>query len=158
MVLYGMLRISKMTDYAIQLMVSLYSADRAQVGTTLSAIKLADRTHLEVPTVSKVMKLLCQHKLVQSARGAQGGYFLIRSGDDISVAEIITAIEGPIAMTECSIDDGVCGQQRNCDLITNWRRISTAVAAALSSVSLAEMANPVHPRQIPDLQITTLNT
>ncbi len=147
-----------MTDYAIQLMVSLYSAEQIQAGATLSAIKLAERTYLEVPTVSKVMKLLCQHKLVQSARGAQGGYFLIRSGDDISVAEIIAAIEGPIAMTECSIDDGVCGQQLTCDLTTNWRRISTAVVAALSAVSLAEMANPVAPRQIPGLQITTLNT
>ena len=159
MVLYGMLRISKMTDYAIQLMVSLYAAEQLQAGSTLSALKLAERTHLETPTVSKVMKLLCRQKLVKSARGAHGGYFLANSGADISVAEIIAAIEGPIAMTECSIDDGVCGQQPMCDLSTNWRQISAAVATALAAVSLAEMAVPaVNARHISGLQITTQNS
>ncbi len=145
-----------MTDYAIQLLASLYSAEQLQTGSMFSAIRLAERTHLEAPTVSKVMKILCQQNLVQSARGAQGGYFLKRDGNDISVAEIIAAIEGPIAMTECLIEDGLCGQQAVCDMTANWRRVSAAVVDALAAVSLAEMASPLNPRQITGLQIRTL--
>lgn len=145
-----------MTDYAIQVMVSLYSADQLEPGIMLSTHKLAERIHLEPPTVSKVMKLLCQQELVKSIRGAHGGYLLERSGEQISVAEIITAIEGPIAMTECSVEDNLCGQQSVCGLSTNWRRISEAVASALSGVSLADMSGPVDSRQIPNLHIATL--
>ena len=151
-----MLRISKMTDYAIQIMVSLHSANQGKTGAMLSTLKLAERTHLETPTVSKVLKLLCQQKLVKSIRGAHGGYLLERAGEEISVAQIIAAIEGPIAMTECSVEDNICGQQSVCGLSANWRRISEAVADALSEVSLADMAGPVDHRQIPDLQIATL--
>jgi len=151
-----MLRISKLTDYAIQVMVCLYSADQLKSGCLLNTQKLAERIYLEPPTVSKVIKLLCKQGLVESIRGAQGGYRLAHEGATVSVADIIAAIEGPIAMTECSVDENLCGQQSVCGLSTNWRRISDAVSEALSSVSLAEMAGPVDPRQIPDLQIATL--
>jgi len=151
-----MLRISKMTDYAIQMMVSLYRADQMEPGALLNTQILADRVHLETPTTSKVMKLLCQQQLVKSIRGAHGGYILVRSGEQISVADIIAAIEGPIAMTECSVEDNLCDHQSVCGLSTNWRRISEAVADALSGVSLSDMAGPVDPRKIPNLHIQTL--
>ncbi len=76
--------------------------------------------------------------------------------DDISVAEIIAAIEGPIAMTECSVEEGLCAQESICSLRGNWQRISVAVARAMEGVSLAEMAQPVKPGARP-LHITTLN-
>jgi DNA-binding IscR family transcriptional regulator len=79
-----------------------------------------------------------------------------READRISVAEVIAAIEGPIAMTECSIEEGLCSQEENCDLRGNWQRISLAVADALQKVSLAEMASPA-ARIINPLRITTLN-
>ena len=72
------------------------------------------------------------------------------------MAEIIAAIEGPIAMTECSVEEGLCAQEADCSLRGNWQRISVAVAKAMESVSLAEMAQPVKPNADP-LQITTLN-
>jgi len=97
-----MLRISKMTDYAIMVMVELLASQ----GEVLSAHALAERSRLELPTVSKVLKLLVKTGLVESYRGANGGYSLERNAQDISVAEIITAIEGPIAMTECSTEEG----------------------------------------------------
>ena len=147
-----MLRISKMTDYAIMLMVEMDHAS----GQVLSAQALAERSSLELPTVSKVMKLLTRSGLVCSFRGANGGYRSERPAEDISVAEIITAIEGPIAMTECSIDLGLCQQEDNCNLRGNWQRISSAVAEAMAQVSLAEMAQPARPaRQA--LQIATFN-
>ena len=149
----SMLRISKMTDYAIMVMVELHASQ----GEVLSAHALAERSHLELPTVSKVLKLLVNTGLVDSYRGANGGYILERNAQDISVAEIITAIEGPIAMTECSVEEGLCAQESICSLRGNWQRISVAVAKAMEGVSLAEMAQPVKPTAAP-LHITTLNT
>ena len=148
----SMLRISKMTDYAIMVMVELH----ALRGEVLNAHALAERSHLELPTVSKVLKLLVKKNLVDSYRGANGGYSLERDAQDISVAEIITAIEGPIAMTECSVEEGLCAQEALCSLRGNWQRISVAVAKAMEGVSLAEMAQPVKPTAAP-LRITTLN-
>ncbi len=147
-----MLRISKMTDYAIMVMVEL----NASSGEVLSAHALADASHLELPTVSKVLKLLVKTGLVISYRGASGGYSLERNARDISVAEIIAAIEGPIAMTECSVEEGLCAQEAICSLRGNWQRISVAVAKAMEGVSLAEMAQPVKPAAAP-LNITTVN-
>ena len=149
----SMLRISKMTDYAIMVMVELH----ASRGEVLSAHALAECSHLELPTVSKVLKLLVNTGLVDSYRGANGGYSLKRNAQDISVAEIIAAIEGPIAMTECSVEEGLCAQESICSLRGNWQRISVAVAKAMEGVSLAEMAQPVKPTTTP-MHITTLNT
>ena len=146
-----MLRISKMTDYAIMVMVELHALQ----GQVLSAQALAEQSHLELPTVSKVLKLLVKTGLVDSYRGASGGYSLERNAQDISVAEIIAAIEGPIAMTECSVEEGLCAQEALCSLRGNWQRISVAVAKAMEGVSLAEMAQPLKPIVAP-LHITTL--
>ena len=147
-----MLRISKMTDYAILMMVEL-----TREGETLSAHALADRVHVEVPTASKILKLLAGAGLLYSYRGANGGYRVKRPAEHISVAEVIAAIEGPIAMTECSVEPGLCHQEGNCNLRSNWQRISVAVAQALENVSLAEMSAPL--RKAPGmLRIATLNT
>ena len=147
-----MLRISKMTDYAILMMVEL-----SREGEMLSAHALAERIHVETPTASKVLKLLAGSGLLESFRGANGGYRVGRSSAEISVAEVIAAIEGPIAMTECSVEDGLCSQEDNCELRSNWQRISLAVAQALRDVSLAEMSAPIGRKSNP-LQITTLST
>jgi FeS assembly SUF system regulator len=146
-----MLRISKLTDYAILMMVEL-TRDRE----VLSAHALAERIRVEVPTASKVLKLLAGRGLLESFRGASGGYRVTRSAADISVAEVIAAIEGPIAMTECSVEQGLCSQEDSCDLRGNWQRISMAVADALEQVSLDEMAAPAGQTRRP-LSITTLN-
>ena len=140
-----------MTDYAILLMVEL-----TREGETLSAHALANRIHVEVPTASKVLKLLTGANLLQSYRGASGGYRVNRPAEQVSVAEIIAAIDGPIAMTECSVEEGLCAQEAICSLRGNWQRISIAVAKAMAGVSLAEMAQPVKPGPGP-LHITTLN-
>ena len=146
-----MLRISKLTDYAILMMVELTRA-----GEILSAQALAGRVHVEVPTASKVLKLLAGAGLLESYRGANGGYRVTRRAGAVSVAEVIAAIEGPIAMTECSVEEGLCSQEDSCGLRGNWQRISLAVSRALQEVSLAEMSAPAGPEMNP-LQITTLN-
>jgi FeS assembly SUF system regulator len=140
-----------MSDYAIMVMVELSAAE----GEVLNAHALAERSHLELPTVSKVLKLLVKAGLVDSFRGAAGGYSLQRDAENVSVADIISAIEGPIAMTECSVEEGLCSQEDVCGLRGNWQRISMAVAEAIERVTLAEMAQPVSPLKNP-LRITTL--
>ena len=139
-----MLRISKLTDYAILAMVEL-TRDREM----LSAHALAERIGVETPTASKVLKLRAGHGLLDSFRGASGGYRASRRASDISVAEVIEAIEGPVAMTECSEETGLCEQESSCDLRGNWQRISLAVREALEQVSLAEMSAPANAARSP---------
>jgi len=98
---------------------------------------------LALPTVSKVLKALVQHGLLVSHRGAKGGYSLAAAPEEISVAQIISAIEGPIALTECSDSTGVCGQEPQCSVRSNWQRINKAVREALERVTLAELARPM---------------
>ena len=130
-----MLRVSKLTDYATVVMTGLAAA----ADEVLSAQQLADRARLEVPTVSKVLKPLAQAGLVDAFRGAHGGYRLSRPASDISLIAIVEAMEGPLAMTECSLDDTSCGIASQCGARANWRRINDVVADALRGVSLAQM-------------------
>lgn len=136
-----MFRLSKLADYATVLMASL-SQDE---GGLLSAQALAERTRLELPTVSKLLKQLAQADLVVSTRGASGGYRLSRPAADITIADIIAAIEGPLGMTECSIHSGLCGRENYCTVSSNLRKISAAVEGALRAVTLVDMTAP--PRQ-----------
>lgn len=134
-----MLRISKLTDYAIVAMTTLADAP----GRRFSATELAAEIHLEAPTVAKILKLLANGGLVRSYRGVHGGYRLASDPARISMADIITVMEGPIGMTECSVHEGLCAQEAVCNTRSNWRRISQAVETALNDVTLAEMTQPI---------------
>jgi FeS assembly SUF system regulator len=134
----AMFRINKLTDYAVVLLV-----DMARTGKMRSAQQIAADTGVPLPTVSKVMKALTRDGLVVSTRGAGGGYGLGRAADGITVADMIQAIEGPIALTSCvepSDEDG-CGIESLCPMHGHWNRVNGAVHAALSSVTLAEMTH-----------------
>jgi FeS assembly SUF system regulator len=133
-----MLRVSKLTDYATVVMTCLAAAGDGVV----SAQALAERARLEVPTVSKLLKQLAQAGLVASSRGINGGYRLSRAPERISIADIVTAMEGPIGMTECSAHAGLCGHEPHCGVRVNWQRINQAIAGALSNVTLADMLHP----------------
>ena len=133
-----MLRVTRLTDYATVVLTVL----AAEPGRVLSAAELADRASLEVPTVSKVLKPLAQAGLLEAFRGAHGGYRLSRPPQDISLISIVEAMEGPLAMTECSLEDASCGIAGHCGARANWRRINDIVADALRGVSLAQMLAP----------------
>ena len=133
-----MLRVTKLTDYATVVMTVL----AARPGEVLSAPELAEQAGLEAPTVAKVLKALAAAGLVAGFRGANGGYRLARAAADINLVEIVEAMEGPLAMTECSVHDGQCGIEASCGVRANWRRINDVVADALRGVSLAQMLGP----------------
>jgi len=136
-----MLRLSKLTDYGIVLMTAM----AAEPERVFSAPELAQSASLESPTASKVLKILSKSGLIQSFRGAHGGYSIAGKPEQISVADVITAMEGPIGMTECSVHDGLCAQESVCSVRSNWRRISSAIETALDDVTLEEMTRPMTP-------------
>ncbi|HSX64635.1 MAG TPA: SUF system Fe-S cluster assembly regulator [Pseudoxanthomonas sp.] len=133
-----MLRVTKLTDYATVVLTVL----AARPGEVLSAADLAEQSGLEPPTVSKLLKPLAQAGLVEGLRGVHGGYRLARDAAGISLIEIVEAMEGPLAMTECSQLDGHCGIAHQCGVRTNWRLINDVVADALRGVTLAQMLQP----------------
>ncbi len=132
-----MLRLSRLTDYAVVVLSQMAKT----TGTVVNAVDLADATALPQPTVAKVLKLLARRSVVESVRGAQGGYVLKRPADRVSVAEIISAIDGPVALTACVDEaDGDCSVEQLCPMRGRWDRLNTAVQAAFESVTLAEIA------------------
>lgn len=135
-----MIRMTKQSDYGIVLMTRLAQL----VDEVHNAAELAAETQLPLPTVSKILKLLARADLLESHRGVKGGYSLARDPERISVAEIISALEGPIAVTEC-IDDtpGECSQEPFCQVRGNWQQINQAIRQALEAISLAHMSQPM---------------
>lgn len=133
-----MLRIAKLTDYATLLMVRL----AREPAHCFSAAQLADELGVPQPTVAKLLKRLLRAQLLSSVRGAGGGYSLAHAPRAISVADVVNAIEGPVAMTECARGKGNCSLEADCATRANWQIIGRAVRVALEAVSLADMAMP----------------
>lgn len=136
-----MLRVTKLTDYATVVLTVL----AARPGEVLSAAELAEQSGLETPTVSKLLKPLAQAGLVEGLRGVHGGYRLSRDSADITLIEVVEAMEGPLAMTECSQHESHCGIAHQCGARANWRLINDVVADALRGVTLAQMLRSPSP-------------
>lgn len=143
-----MLRVSKLTDYATAVMTVLAGVPDSSGLPVLSAQDLAERARLELPTVSKLLKQLAHAKVVESFRGVNGGYRLARAPRQITIADIVIAMEGPIGMTECGAQAGLCGHELHCGVRVNWQRINQAIAQALASVTLADMQRPAPRRPL----------
>jgi FeS assembly SUF system regulator len=140
-----MLRISRLTDYATVILASLAGGGLA------SAADIAERTRIGLPTVSKLLKELQHAGLVLSVRGARGGYQLARPAGSINAAEIIDAVEGPVALTECAGGAGHCGIESTCLVGHGWQRISHAIRRSLVEVSLDELVRRDGAFVAPDL-------
>jgi FeS assembly SUF system regulator len=141
-----MIRLSRLTDYAVTLLTQMVSGEPA----ILAASDLALRTNLPSPTVAKVLKQLAKAGLIEAQRGAAGGYRLTRPAGAISVAAVIEAMDGPIALTDCAEGgEQDCTIQTMCPMSGNWNKVNLAVRRALDSVTLAEMAQSVLKRAAP---------
>lgn len=131
-----MIKVSKLADYAVVVMAALSEKKEARAASSA----IAARTHLPEPTVSKVLKLLAKAGIVQSVRGAGGGYRLKAPPETISVAEIVTAVDGPIALTACvEASKEPCSYASGCPVHGRWEQVNRAVKTALEEVSLADM-------------------
>ncbi|MEQ8766689.1 MAG: SUF system Fe-S cluster assembly regulator [Planctomycetota bacterium] len=135
-----MIRITKQTDYGLVLLTAMARQGDDEPQT---ARDLAERCSLPVPMVSQILKCLSRERLLESTRGAKGGYRLVREPQKISVAEVIAALEGPIAITECSVDGlGDCEQEAGCPLQGPWQKINRVIRGALESVHLTDLIGP----------------
>jgi FeS assembly SUF system regulator len=137
-----MIRMSKLTDYAIVLLAHL-----ARSGGTLTAQELSERSRIPAPTVSKLFKELSKAGLVVSQRGRRGGYGLARPADLISAADIVAAIEGPIALTDCSgPGKGPCQIEDVCPARPGWDPVARVIQDALAGLPLSAIsAHRVEP-------------
>jgi len=144
-----MLRISRLTDYATVILATL-AGDPARLQT---AAALSEQTHIAAPTVSKLLKQLQRAGLVSSTRGLRGGYQLARSASEISAAAILDALEGPLALTDCSAGHGQCEIEHTCRVGRVWQRLNQAIRRSLYEVTLAQLAglDPAQP-QLPALE------
>ncbi len=137
-----MLRITKQTDYGILLLVRLAH----EPGRTQPAADLAAAAGLPLPMAGKILKRLARAGLLTSHRGAGGGYGLARDPAAIDVATIVTALEGPIALTDClAHGPDECNHAAGCPTQGHWHRISHAIRQALEGVTLAQLCRPAAP-------------
>lgn len=131
-----MLRISKLTDYGTVILACLAAVPDQR----LTATEVAERTRLGLPTVSKLLKNFHRAGLLTSTRGSRGGYQLARPAAAISAAAIIDAIEGPVAITECSGEHSTCEHETSCSTGGAWQRINGAIRRSLDEISLAQLS------------------
>ncbi len=134
-----MLRLNRMTDYAV---VALGRLSRTP-GAVRTAAQVAEGAAIPAPTVAKLLRRMAGAGLVTSHRGANGGYSLDRPAREVRVAEIVEALDGPIALTACveGAEDS-CGAEARCPMRGNWDRVNDAIRAALAEVSLADLLDP----------------
>ena len=130
-----MLKLSKLTDYAVVALVRLGQKDEVTTSPVLSR-----STGIPEPTVAKVLKILATQGIVISQRGARGGYRLAYPLEEISIAAVIQAIDGPISLTTC-VDGGECDARATCGLGGQWDMVNAAIRNALSAITLADMKN-----------------
>ena len=130
-----MLRVSRLADYAV-LLAGRMAREPAR---TFTAAALARETHLPAPTVTKVLAALTRAGLILSQRGPGGGYRSARSAADISVGDVIAAIDGPVALTICAEGSDACDLMEICPSAANWQRINDAIRSTLEGISLEEL-------------------
>lgn len=137
-----MIRMNKLTDYGVVLLTT-FAREPAQ---GVSARELSTRTGIPQPTVVKLLKTLLKAGLLVSQRGTKGGYALAKAPEEVPVSAIIEALEGPLAITECSVP-GICEHERRCVAKPNWEAVNDVLQEALSKLTLAQMTRPApaHP-------------
>ena len=143
-----MVKLGKLTDYGLVLMTCIA---RGEGPSQRNARDLAIESKLPLSTVSKLLKELLQSGLLLSHRGTKGGYLLAKQPHQISVIDIIAAIEGPMALTECSTDvSGLCNLELSCPIKSNQRIINQAVRGVLEKITLSDLVQPMQLTNIKD--------
>jgi FeS assembly SUF system regulator len=137
------MRLGRMTDYGV---IILCQMARGTAGAVFTASHMAKITHLPLPTVSKLLKLMSNKGLLRAQRGANGGYGLAMPASEMTARDIIFALEGPVELTDCveGVESG-CERQRSCALRGHWDPVNAAIEGALGNVTLADMAAPRTP-------------
>ena len=135
-----MIKLNKMTDYAVVCLGML----ARNPGHSMSATELSKETGLTLSTVQKLLKLLMiKSELIIAQRGSQGGYILNKKSSDISVVQIIEALDGPISITACvDSSDNFCEVSNICFLGGKWNKVNEVIRNSLNDISLDDLLNP----------------
>lgn len=133
-----MLRLNKLTDYAVILLAGIAEAGE---GVVSSAAFLSERFQITYPTVSKLLRILSQARLLYSVRGTEGGYCLLDRPEEITLVRIIEAVEGPVGAVKCSVSGEVCVRQSSCRTQFAWQEVHEKMKNLLSSYTLAHFLN-----------------
>ena len=154
-----MIRLSKITDYGILILAELTNPRQSEpdasdgAKTSSNARELSRRAELPLPMVSKVLKTLTRAGVLVSQRGAQGGYALAIRPEDLTVADIIAALEGPVTLTECSAGPSLCDHEESCPVRSPLLVINHVIQNALSSITLSDLLNPLFASQLSPLSL-----
>ena len=144
-----MLRLSKKSDYALIALRHLATGDGSEPGSVssraASARELAQRFDIPVELLAKVLQKLARAGILVSHQGLRGGYVLARPAPQISVADIIVAVDGPLTVTACSDQDQTCDQYSKCNVRDPLWRLKDRIVAALAGCTLAELATDPPP-------------
>ena len=152
-----MVKLGKLTDYGLVLMTCIAKGQGVSLRT---ATDLAAESHLPLPTVSKLLKELLQSGLLISHRGVKGGYTLARKPREIALTEIIAALEGPVALTQCSTHDpsAACDLESSCPIMRNQQVINQMVRGVLEKITLSDLLQPMQLTSIVDARGNALPT
>jgi len=131
-----MLKISRLTDYATAVILFMQNEQKLYASEVI-----AKGVGLEIPTASKVLKLLTRAKILISTRGANGGYELAKKTTTINLYDVIVAIEGQTAITECTKTDSLCAQEQGCDSRTGWQKVNLQIKQILTEMTIKKMAD-----------------
>lgn len=135
-----MIRLTKLADYAVVLMAHMAE----NPGAIHSASGIAAATQIPAPTVSKILGAMARAHLLKSHRGLNGGFSLALEPGAITIADIISVVDGPIALTNCMEDSHAdCDIVGSCRMPAYWRKINAAIRSALAGVTLADLGHPV---------------
>ncbi len=135
-----MIKVSKMADYSVVIL-SCFVA--GTIGQIWSANDISNKTHLPLPTVAKILKLLVKGDVLNSHRGVQGGYSLEKYSDEVTVYDIVKSIDGPIALTACVDDGDDCSSQPICPMSGGWDSLNSKIRQSFEDVTLRDIASPV---------------
>ena len=150
-----MFRLGKLTDYGIVVLAQLARDTGDETSGVHNARELAAEADLPAPAVSKILKALARHGVLDSQRGSRGGYALARPPEQITVAEMLEALEGPVALTECAVGAQICQHEAACAVRDPWRVINGVVQDALKQITLADLVDPKFSAQASPLRILT---
>lgn len=142
-----MLKISRLTDYATAVVLFLQKDKQM-----LSSEHIALGVGLEIPTVSKVLKLLTKAGILKSIRGANGGYKLAKDIAEVTLYDVIVAIEGDTAITECTKTESLCSQEKDCDTRTGWQQVNDDIKNILLKMTIKRMAE-LNGASEPDIKV-----
>ncbi len=130
-----MIRLARLADYGLLIASSLATSG----GELVKLEQVAEQTDLAIPTVRKVMKLLVDAGVVKSERGVKGGYALAQPAHHISIAAILRAVDGGVALTDCCAEERLCDVMHSCTVQANWAVINQTVNEIFERLTLNDM-------------------